>query len=118
MQAFTHAAKRLIAVHGTSIVYNAVTTGVYDANTLTVQNTSTPVSLKAYTKNIKVTQYNYPNLVGKEVFAFLIEATTLGITPKPNDFITFNSKKYVVTSLQSHYAVQDLIYYTVLGVKS
>lgn len=119
MQAFTYAAKRLIAVHGSNIVYNSVQPGAYDVNTSSVtQGVTSNIALKSYCKNLKITQYNYPSLIGKEVYAFLIEVTSLGITPKVNDLITFNSKTYKVLSIEEHRALNEVVYYTILGVKS
>lgn len=109
------ATARAIDRHGTAATYRVITEGAYDIESDSVTNTETDYSVKMYMKHIKATQFNYPNMIGKESGLFYILAYNLGFTPSPADLIVFGSKTYKVDSVQSHSASGQIVLYRVLA---
>jgi len=114
---FIRSAKELIYPNGVSIEYAAVTTGVYNVETGTTANTEVLTTLVAFPKTVKVSQWNYPNLVNKVVEEFLIVGTDLATAPKPQDKITRDSAVYTVDSVREHVAGGQVVIYKVLAYK-
>lgn len=117
MNYFQTATQRAINTHGRSCTYTRNTTETYDPATGTVTNTSSSIAVKAYKKHIRATQYNYPNLVGKDSAMFYIYAEDITFTPNVNDVITWDTFKYTVDSVQSHEAFGAIILYRLVAVK-
>lgn len=117
MSAFDNAAKRLIHKHGVSCVYVNVTTGTYNTATGTVTNTEVETTITAYPKQIRITSYNYPNLIGKKVTEFLIAASDINFTPKKPDKIKMNNEVYSVEAVVDIVADGVATLYKVLAVK-
>lgn len=103
--------------HGMLSKYVAKSTGDYDVETGTVINTETEYSIKVYRKHIKANQYNFPNLIGKDIALFYLSAGQLTFVPNVQDLIIYNSETYKVDSIQSHTANGAVILYRVVGVK-
>ena len=118
MNYFQLATQRAIDVHGTDCTYTRNTTETYDPLTGSVTNTSSSVTVKAYKKHIRATQYNYPNLVGRESVMFYIYAEDIVFIPVPNDAITWQTQKYTIDSVQSHEAFGSIILYRLIAVKA
>jgi len=114
---FIRSAKQLIYPNGVSIVYSAVTTGAYNVETGTAANTEVQTTLIAFPKVVKVSQWNYPNLVNKTVEEFLIVGTDLATAPKPQDKLTRDSVVYTVDSIREHVAGGEVVIYKVLAYK-
>lgn len=106
MNKFLTNTKKHITRHGVTIDFIKVEEGVYDTETSTVTNTETVTQIKAYPVAVQVTQYNFPNLVGKEVIKFLIAGDALVTKPSPMDKIIYKGGSYSVVEQQ---------YYTALG---
>lgn len=117
MNRFEAAATRAIQQHGVFCVYKRTDNPVYDPLTDTTTQVVTDVSLKAYQKSIVANQYNFPNLVGKEVNEFYILASALTQEPKPQDKIQVGASKYSIVSWQGHGALGDAVLYCVVAVK-
>lgn len=109
---------RLITKHGVDVQYVVVTEGAYDVETGTTTNTATSTTIRAYPKRLKITQYNYPNLIGKQAVEFLVEGGALVTPPKTNDKITYAGDEYNVDSFISIVAYGEVKLLKVLTVKS
>jgi hypothetical protein len=115
---FTAAAKRLIERNGISCTYTTVTPGAYDVNTSSVTNTEVNTTLVSYMKHVVANQFNFPNMIGKDVGEFYILASSLSSKPKPADKLLFSGNKYTVQSVREYHAGKELVFYTVIAVKS
>lgn len=109
------ATSRAIDRHGSMATYRVITEGAYDIESDSVVNVETDHSIKMYMKHIKASQFNYPNMIGKESGLFYILAHNLGFTPSPADMVVFNGKTYKVDSVQSHSASAQIVLYRVLA---
>lgn len=118
MNYFQAATQRAISTHGVDCTYTRNTTETYDPVTGNVSSTASSVTVKAYKKHIRATQYNYPNLVGKDSAMFYIYADDVVFVPVPNDVITWQSQKYTIDSVQSHEALGAIILYRLVAVKA
>jgi hypothetical protein len=118
MNYFQTATHRAISTHGIDCTYTRNTTETYDPSTGSVTNTSLSVNVKAYKKHIRATQYNYPNLVGRDSAMFYIYAEDISFVPVANDIITWQSQKYTIDSVQSHEAFGEIILYRLVAVKA
>lgn len=114
---FLVAAKNAINRNGSTCSYVVVAEGTYSVETGSVTNVETTHSLKMYKKHIKATQYNYPNLIGKDAAMFYLVNDSLGFTPGINDKITFGSDTFTVNTIQQHYARGELVLYRIVAVK-
>lgn len=113
--AFMQATARAIDRHGSLATYRVITEGAYDIETDSVVNAETDYSVKMYMKQIKASQFNYPNMIGRESGLFYLLALNLGFTPSPADLIIFGGKTYKVDSVQSHSANAQIVLYRVLA---
>lgn len=100
------------------IDYTVVQEGTYDVNTSTVTNTETVSSFKAFPKKVRVSQYNFPNLIGKEVVEFLVAGDSLLSAPSTQDKIAYDGDTYVVDSYMKHTALAQVCLYKIIAVKS
>ena len=115
---FLQASNRQISKHGVSVSYITVLEGAYDVETGTTVNTESTVTLKAFPKRLKITQFNYPNLIGKQVIEFLVAGDSLTSLPKPQDKILYLSDTYTVDSHIAYTALGSICLYKILCVKS
>lgn len=102
--------------HGTACTYISKTTGEYDIETGTVLNAEKEYTVKIYKKHIKANQYNFPNLIGKDIALFYIGALNIKFKPQVQDIIVFDSVSYKVDSIQAHSANGAVVLYRVVGV--
>lgn len=107
---------KLIYRHGIDLTYTSVTR-VQDFITGSVTTTKTPHTVKIYPKHIQANQYNYPNLIGKQVIMFYLANDSLPFTIGQNDTITYQGQVYTIYSYQSHVAKGELLLYRIMGVK-
>jgi hypothetical protein len=114
---FLKASKRAISMHGKSAVYKAVSASVYNIELGTNVDTSVNYNLMVYRKQIRATQYNYPNLIGKESAVFYIANDNLSFVPKLKDKISYEGSDYIVDSMSEHIALGQVVMYKVIGVK-
>lgn len=114
---FEQAVITFIQRHGVPIVYKKIQEGTYDPSVGMSVNTETLVNLKSYPKQIKANQYNYPNLIGKEVVLFYVKFDpTLAISN--SDWIVYNTKTYKIDSYSEHSANGNILVYKILAVKA
>ena len=118
MNRFLQAAIKQINTHGVSVSYVVVQEGAYDVNTGSVTNTETSSSIKAFPKKVKVSQFNYPTLIGREVLEFLVAGNSLAVSPNSQDKIVYDSNTYTVDSYSEHTALGQVCLYKILAVKS
>lgn len=109
--------QKAIKTHGKISEYQSITTGAYDIATAKVEKQIVVKSTSMYMKNIKVSQFSFPNLIGKDVAMFYVIPSELGVEPKPNDKIVFNGKVYLVDSYQSFMLNGIFALYKIIGVK-
>lgn len=114
MNPFLRSSKMFVARHGKVIPYVTIERTV-DKITGKVIETKVTHSPTMYPKSVKVNQYNYPDLIGKDVIIFYLANDGLGFTPKVNDTIVFNGKNYVVRSYDFHEAMGINCLYRITG---
>lgn len=108
---------RAINTHGNICNFTAVIEGAYNVETGSTTNTETSYSIKMYKKHLRATQYNFPNMVGKDSALFYLANNGLAFTPKIKDKITINSVTYTVDSITEHSADGLVVLYKILAVK-
>ena len=117
MNQFLVSASAMVNQHGESCTYTKVQEGTYSVATGSVTNTETDYTIKAYRKQIRATQYNYPNLIGKNgILLYMAPSSSVGI-PESNDRITFGSDSFTVDSVQGHIANGEVCLYRLICVK-
>lgn len=117
MNRFLMSAIKMIARHGIDMQYKSITKGAYNPETGTPAVTATIYTLRMYPKQEQATQYNFPDLVGKEVITFYLAHFT-GFTPKVQDEITYKTKVYRVQALDEHFASGELCLYRLTAVRA
>lgn len=100
MNRFLLAAKSAVQRNGNTVSYISVTQGVYDIEQGKVVNTEVTSSILAYKEGIQATQYNFPDLVGREVCRYYISGDA-AVNPKPDDKITQDGETFTVRSVQA-----------------
>lgn len=115
---FLNSTVRMIGTHGINLAYKSITTGSYNIETASVTNTETSYTLKMYPKHIKCSAYNYPDYIGKDVVMFYLANNSLGFTPAVQDTVIYQNKTYKVESIQSHFALGQVILYRLVAVCS
>lgn len=118
MNKFLTNTKKHITRHGVTIDFIKVEEGVYDIETSTVTNTETVTQIKAYPVAVQVSQYNFPNLVGKEVIKFLIAGDALAVKPSPMDKIIYNGGSYSVVEQQDYTALGEVCLQHLIACKA
>jgi hypothetical protein len=71
-----------------------------------------------YEKHVKTSQFNYPNLIGKQVSMFYIAADSLSFQPSVKDKITFSGSTFTIETFSEHVAKGQIVMYKILAVKS
>lgn len=108
---------KAINQHGRDCTYSIVTEGEYDIETGTTTNTETAYSVKMYKKHIRASQYNFPNMVGRDSALFYLANNKLNFVPSAKDKITIGAVTYTVDSVTEHSADGLVILYKILTVK-
>jgi hypothetical protein len=108
---------QLIAKHGIVSTYKVVTEGLYDPNTSTVVNSETNYAVTLYRKHIRANQFNFPNLIGKDISLFYLSPIGLSFVPTAGDYIVYDSQTYKVDSVQKHAALGQVELYRIIGSK-
>lgn len=117
MSRFLLAAKRAIDSHGRSATYTSVTEGAYNIETSATTNTEAAHTVTLFRKRINVNQYNYPNLINRDVSEFYLCNDSLSFTPAIRDFITYDSTIYIVDSIRPYEALGDIVLYKIVAYK-
>lgn len=108
---------RAISQHGETCSYTKVTEGVYNVETGSTSNTDNSYSIKMYKKHIRSTQFNFPNMIGRESALFYLANNKLTFAPAIKDKITINSVVYTIDSITEHSANATVVLYKILAVK-
>ncbi len=103
--------------HGKTYSYTIITEGTYNIETGSTTNTETSYSVKMYKKHIRASQYNFPNMIGRDSALFYLANNALSFVPAPKDKITINNVTYTVDSVTEHAADGLVILYKILTVK-
>jgi hypothetical protein len=112
-----NATAQLIVLHGESCVYTKVIEGTYNVATGSMTNTETTFNIKGYRKHLRATQFNYPNLVGREsIMFYMLPDAAIGI-PAVQDKVTFGTDVFTVDSVQSHIGWGLVCLYRLVCVK-
>ena len=117
MDKYLAIALKAINTHGKTCSYVIVTEGTYDIETGSTTNTETSHSVKMYKKHIRASQYNFPNMIGRDSALFYLANNNLGFVPAVKDKITIDSITYTVDSITEHAADGLVILYKILTVK-
>ena len=112
---FARATNQAIERHGILSAYTSVANPSYNITTGAVTAAETVYSFKIYMKQLIANQFNYPDLINKESGIFYIDASRISFTPKVQDLIIYNGKKYKVQSLQSFTAGGSIILWKLVG---
>lgn len=107
MNKFLRASKAAIKRNGEPCTYKKITQGVYDVETSSVSQTEQSYSVLAFREVVSANQYNYPNLVGKEVLKVYLQGDEV-FTPSPDDKVVFGSDEFTVKMNQAYRAGPDL----------
>lgn len=118
MNKFLYNTKKHIARHGVDVDFISVQEGVYDVETSTVTNTETTTTIKAYPVAVVATQYNFPNLIGREVIKFLIAGDALLTKPAPMDKLVYKSNTYTIEQQQDYTALGEVCMQHLIAVKA
>ena len=117
MDKFLISSTRLINTHGVLLNYAVVVPGVYNVETSTSAAVKTNYSVKIYPKQVIATSYNFPALIGKEVYMFYLANNALTFVPSLNDEITYNGKIFLVQSYQETVTQGNIVLYRILASK-
>lgn len=108
---------RAINTHGRTCTYTAVTEGTYNIETGSTTNTQTAHVIKMYKRHIRASQYNFPNMIGRDSALFYLANNNLSFVPTATDKITVDGVTYVVDSVTEHAADGLVILYKIVAVK-
>jgi hypothetical protein len=117
MDRYLAVALRAINQHGKNSTYTVVTEGTYNIETGSTTNTETSHSVKMYKRHIRASQYNFPNMIGRDSALFYLANNNLSFVPAVKDKITIDSVTYTVDSITEHAADGLVILYKILTVK-
>ena len=109
--------KQALAQHGKVATYKRISASVYNIETGINTNTTSSFSITMYKKHIKATQYNYPNLIGKDIAMFYIASDSLSFLPAIKDEIVFDSVSYIVDSYVEHAAQGQVVLFKIIAVR-
>lgn len=109
--------KQALALHGKLGQYTRTTAGVYDIETGVASNSTLVSNVQLYKKHIKTSQYNYPNLIGKDAVMFYLANDSLSFIPKSRDKITYDNVEYTVDSFAEHVALGETVLYKILAIR-
>ena len=118
MNAFLSAVKRQVNRHGIVAQIVKVAEGVYDPETLTTTNTETTYNVKLFKDHLRATQYNYPNLVGKDAAEFYLSNDDMPIKPEMKDKIVYAGDSFTIDSIKENWALGVLCLYQIIAVKN
>lgn len=116
MQTFLSNTIRFISIHGVACTYKK-STQTYNVETGMTTDVDQSYDITVYPKQIKASQYIYPNLIGKEVVMFYLAANNLAFKPKNGEAIYYNGYAYNIDSYQEHSANGAIVLYRLVGVK-
>ena len=108
---------KAINTHGKTCSYTIITEGTYNIETGSTTNTETSHSVKMYKKHIRASQYNFPNMIGRDSALFYLANNNLSFVPAVKDKITIDNITYTVDSITEHAANGLVILYKILTVK-
>lgn len=117
MNPFLNTTKRMIDQHGQSVTYTKVTEGTYNIETGSTANTDTAYTVKMYKKHIRASQYNYPNLIGRNAAMFYLVNFELAFIPSVRDKITVNGETFEIDSILEHSARGEIVLYKLIAIK-
>lgn len=118
MNLFVISTRRMIDQYGANITYSSVSDPAYNYETGRATATASNKVFKAYKRHIVANQYNYPNLIGKDIAEFYVYAASFDSTPKINDKIVQGGETYTVQRFGEHGAYGQVILYKLLCVKT
>lgn len=118
MNRFVISTNRMIDTYGADVIYKHQETGQYDYDTGVVSVVENSIVTKAYKRQIEANQFNFPNLIGKEVAEFYAKASVFTNKPSVNDKITSDDETYTVQRVSEHGAMGQVILYRLLCVKT
>lgn len=115
---FLDITKRMLQRHGMNVTYTRISASVYDVATGVNTNTSQALTVRAYPRHIKASQFNQPHLINKEAIEFYVASDSLPVPPKVKDTITNGSETFVVDSYSEHTAHSQVCLYKIVAVRS
>lgn len=118
MNAFLNACIRLVSRHGMMAGVVQVTEGAYNVETLSTVNTEIVHKVKLFKNHIKSSQYNYPNLIGRDAAEFYLVNDCITFKPSIRDKIQYGTDVYTIDNIQEHHALGVICLYTVVAVKN
>lgn len=115
--AFIHTTKHLITRNGVPVQLVEVVEGEYDVETGSTVNTEKITNAVAFPRRLRVNQYNYPDLIDKEVVEFIFAAQELGKEPQPNDRIIWDGVHFFVKRCETNTGHNQPLLYRAISVK-
>jgi hypothetical protein len=117
MDKYLSVAVKAINTHGKVCSYLVVNEGSYNIETGSTTNTETSYSVKMYKKHIRASQYNFPNMIGRDSALFYLANNNLTFVPAVKDKIVIDNTTYTVDSITEHAADGLVVLYKILTVK-
>ena len=114
MNPFKRAAIAAVKRNGRDLTYTSIER-IVDKINGTVTEVNTDRVLRIYPKSIRASQYNFPDLVGKEVVTFYLAVDGLGFKPKVNDTILLNGEVFTIRYYDFHEAAGENCLYRLTG---
>lgn len=118
MNQFLKSTHNLIGRHGVPITITKEEGSIRDPVSGKLIKAKTDYNIpKAYPLQIKATQYNYPNLIGKDVVMFYVPGDQITIEHLSMKVI-YKGKTFDVTDVQETISHGEVVLYRVLAVKA
>lgn len=114
MNLFKKAAIDAVNRNGRILTYTEITRTVDKITGKVIEN-KVDFPVKMYPRSVKATQYNFPDLIGKEVITFYLAVNSLPFTPKMNDVITKDGKIFTIRFYDFHEAHGENCLYKITG---
>jgi hypothetical protein len=118
MNPFMKSTKRAIDRNGKDCTLIKVTEGELDTNTMTASNTEVSHSCRMFKNHLKANQFHFPNLIGKDAAEFYLCNWQLTFVPEVKDKIVYDTKTYVIDSINENHAGGELVLYRLIAVSN
>jgi hypothetical protein len=111
-------AQRQIEKRGKTITYSIVTTGAYNPATGSAPTVIVTAQVKAVVTNAGSGDLIAGTLVEQNEKSITIAKLSLAGNPSPNDNLTIDGQKYLVTSADANYAGEAVATYSISARKA
>ena len=117
MNRFLASTNRMLQMHGMDLTYQSVANSAYNVEQGKAVPTVTNYTARMYPRHIRANQYQFPNLIGKEVVLFYLANNALAFSVKAGDLILYRGNSYKVQEFQEHVADGEVVLYRITTVR-